>query len=294
MTDQSVGHRWHPITDLSGRDLDAASDEMPALVRTWEHHRERLDSVQVADFNERLKREWAIETGIIERLYTLDHGTTRLLIEQGIDASLIAHDASDQPPQLVAGLIRDHAEAADWLFGVIAQQRPLSTSFVKELHALMTRKQKFAAGVDLFGRKREIELLHGDFKVRPNNPVRPDGKVHEYCPPEHVDAEMDRLMEMHHAYVAAGVAPDVSAAWLHHRFTQIHPFQDGNGRVARAIASLVLIAARWFPLVVTSKDRAQYIEALGAADKGDLTPLIRLISALERKWFLKALTIGSQ
>jgi len=32
-----------------------------------------------------------IETGIIERLYTWDRGVTEILIEQGIDATLIAH-----------------------------------------------------------------------------------------------------------------------------------------------------------------------------------------------------------
>jgi Fic family protein len=42
----------------------------------------------------------------------------------------------------------------------------------------------------------------------------------------------------------------VQAAWLHHRFTQIHPFADGNGQVARAIASLVFIEAGWFPLIL--------------------------------------------
>jgi len=38
---------------------------------------------------------------------------------------------------------------------------------------------------------------------------------------------------------------EVRAAWLqHHRFTWIHPFQDGNGRVARALASLVFLKVR--------------------------------------------------
>ena len=292
MSDRTAGHRWQPITDLSDRDRAAASDEMPALAQTWEDVRQHLDPSQVADFNERLKREWAIETGIIERLYTLDQGTTRLLIEHGIDASLISHDASDQPSQLVADLVRDQAEAVDWLFDLVAQQRPLSTSFVKELHELMTRKQKYATGIDPLGRKCEVPLLHGAFKVQPNNPVRPDGKVHEYCPPEHVDAEMDRLLDMHRAHLADDTAPDVSSAWLHHRFAQIHPFQDGNGRVARAISSLVLIQAEWFPLVVTRRHRAQYLDALGSADRGDLTPLTHLIATLERRWFLKALAIA--
>ena len=294
MDEIEVRHRWAPITDLTDADRAAASEELPALARMWQDIRGELDPGQVHDFNERLKREWAIETGIIERLYTLDRGTTQLLIEQGIDASLIASDATDQPSELVAGMIQDHAEAVDWLFDAVTSERPLSTSFVKQLHQFMTRKQRFATGFDASGNRHDIKLRHGAFKIWPNNPRRPDGKVHEYCPPEQVDSEMDRLIEMHRAHDDEGLPPDVSAAWLHHRFVRIHPFQDGNGRVARAIASLVLIRAGWFPLVVTRDDRDNYIEALERADGGDLARLAAQIADFQRKRFVRAASIASE
>ena len=294
VNNESIGYYWQPITDLSEADLKVASTELPALQSTWEDVRGQLDSRQLDRFNERLKREWAIETGIIERIYTLDHGTTQLLIKQGIDASLIAANASDQPPELVAAMIQDHATTVDWLFDTVTEQRPLSTSFVKQLHALMTRKQKTASGFDSLGQKQDIKLLHGTYKEWPNNPVRTDGKLHQYCPPEQVTAEMDRLIELHQKHQATNVATDVSAAWLHHRFTQIHPFQDGNGRVARAIASLVLISAQWFPLVVTRDDRVRYIEALVQADEGNLASLTRLVAKLQRKQFVRALSIAEE
>ena len=292
MDEVEVGHRWEPITDLTDADRAAVSEELPALAHMWQNIRGEFGPGQVHDFNERLKREWAIETGVIERLYTLDRGTTQLLIEQGIDASLIASDATDQPSELVAGMIQDHAEAVDWLFDAVTGKRPLSTSFVKQLHQFMTRKQLYATGFDVFGNRRDIELRHGAFKIRPNNPRRPDGKIHEYCPPEQVDSEMDRLIEMHRAHDEEGLAPDVSAAWLHHRFVQIHPFQDGNGRVARAIASLVLIGAGWFPLVVTRDERDDYIKALERADGGDLAPFSAQIASSQRKRFLRAAGIA--
>ena len=291
MADQPVHHKWGPIADLSGEDLEAAGGELPTLIAVWAEARGELSEEQVEDFNERLNREWAIETGIIERIYTLDEGTTRLLIEQGIDASLIAHDDNGGSPELIAGIIRDHQEAVEWLFEVVRQERPLSTSFVKELHALMTRKQDYAEGVDMFGRATKIKLRRGDYKQRPNNPTRNDGKVHEYCPPEHVAAEMDRLIELHPEHTGREVAPDLSAAWLHHRFIQIHPFQDGNGRVARALASLVLIRAGWFPLVVNHKDRSRYIDTLEAADAGDLRPLTELIGTIQKRSCRAALSI---
>jgi hypothetical protein len=99
---------------------------------------------------------------------------------------------------------------------------------------------------------------------------------------------------MHREHLASAVAPEVEAAWLHHRFTQIHPFQDGNGRIARALASLVFIRAGWFPLVVTRDDRERYVSALEAADAGDLVPLVTIFTSLQRRWFVNALGIARE
>lgn len=290
--EKAVAHRWQPITGLSDADLAAASVELEHLLGIWGEVRQDLPEQQVLDFNRRLQREWAIETGIIERLYTLDVGTTRLLIEQGIDASLIPHDDANDPPELVAGMIADHLNAVQWLFDAITREQPLSTSFVKQLHQLMTRKQSHAAGVDQFGRAVRVELLHGQYKQHPNNPTKTDGRVHEYCPPEHVASEMEHLVELSGRHLRDGVPPDVASAWLHHRFVQIHPFQDGNGRVARALASLVLIKAGMFPLVVTDRDRDRYMRALSAADSGDMHPLTALVARLQKKWLIQALGIA--
>ena len=46
--------------------------------------------------------------------------------------------------------------------------------------------------------------------------------------------------------------------------------QSGNGRVARALASLIFIRKRWFPLVIDRDTVGEYIEALESGDKGDL------------------------
>jgi Fic family protein len=70
---------------------------------------------------------------------------------------------------------------------------------------------------------------------------------------------------------------------LHHAFTQIHPFEDGNGRVARALASLIFLKPSWFPVVVTRDDREKYIEALERADSGELRPLVALFVQSQRR-----------
>lgn len=284
---------WQPITDISERDRAAASAELGPLQGVWEEQRDRLKDAGLLDtFIRRLVREWSVETGILERLYTIDRGVTQVLIEQGFDAALIPHGSTDRPVDEVIAVLRDHEESADLVFDVVKQQRPLSIGLIKELHALITRHQDTVEGLDQFGRRTFTELVHGGFKTMKNNPTRPDGTVHEYCPPGHVDSEMERLVELHSQHVSAGVPVDVSAAWLHHRFAQIHPFADGNGRVARAITNIVFVQAGWFPLVVHNDDRSEYIAALEAADHGDLAPLVGLFGAIQKRAFIQALGLA--
>jgi Fic family protein len=230
---------------------------------------------------------------VIENVFTLDRGVTLLLIERGIDASLIPNDATNQDPELVAAIIRDHQEAMEGLFDFVRRRRNLSTSYIKELHALLTRNQETSSAINTLGRQAQVPLLHGEYKLLPNNPVRPDGSIHEYCPPEQVASEMDRLIGLHLDHVAKDVPPEVEAAWFHHRFTQIHPFQDGNGRVVRALASLIFLRAGWFPLVVTRDHKPRYLDALELADQGDLLPLIDLFSSVQKQAFINALSIAS-
>src|SRR5262249_14130750 len=148
------------------------------------------------------------------------------------------------------------------LFDFVAQRRTLTTSYIKELHHQLTQHQETTEARTQDGRPVQIPLLHGEWKRSSNNPTRPDKRVHEYAPPEHVASEMDTLVRLHEEHEREGISPVVSASWLHHRFAQIHPFQDGNGRVARALASLVLLRAKWFPLVIHRDIREDYIKAL--------------------------------
>ena len=127
-------------------------------------------------FNERLHREWAIETGLIERLYSFDRGVTQLLIERGIDAAAIPH-GEDQQPESVAAMIQDHQAAVASIFRFVRGERVLSTGYVKEMHALMTRNQAWAEAADAQGRISRVELIRGDYKRWPNNPLRRDGST---------------------------------------------------------------------------------------------------------------------
>ncbi len=286
---------WERITDLEQPAERLAVSELRALDTLWREKRQELEELDaMRDFRKKLSRTWAIETGVIEDVYELDRGTTELLVERGLHENLIDRSATDQDPGLVIQIIRDQHDAIDGLFDFIARRRELSTSYVKELHAALTRHQTTVDAVDSLGQRVKVPLLHGEWKRLPNNPTREDGTTHVYCPPEHVASEMDRLVELHAAHRLADVPPEVEAAFLHHRFTQIHPFQDGNGRVARALASLVLLRAGWFPLNIDRELKGDYIATLEAADLGNLKYFSEMVAHLQRKELVRALGIGDQ
>jgi len=286
---------WTPIQDIPDPEEALEVSELRALDELWSEQRSELEQLDgMKRFRVRLARSWAIETGVIERVFDLDRGTTDLLIEKGIDADLIDRASTDREPRLVLRIIRDHRDAIEGLFTFIKRERDLSTSYVKELHATLTRSQETVEALDHFGHLVEVPLLRGTWKELPNNPRRPDGTAHIYCPPEHVDSEMDRLVHLHRIHDKRGVKPEVEAAWLHHRFAQIHPFQDGNGRVARALATLIFLRAGWFPLTVDRDLKSEYIEALEAADLGNLRYLAKMFGSLQRNELVRALGIGDQ
>ena len=282
-------HKWQPIAGLPADPKTLTDGELESLRRVWaSQKKELIESGALDEFEKRLRREWAIETGVIENVYTLDRGVTRTLIEKGIDAALIPHGATNRDSTLVARIIQDHYDALEGMFDFIGGTRQLSTGYIKELHAALLRNQDRYAVVDQLGRAFEKRLEKGKYKTEPNSPIRPDGLEHEYCPPEHVASEMDRLVAMHSEHDARGVPVEVEAAWFHHRFAQIHPFADGNGRVARAIASLVFIKAGWFPLVVKRDDWSRYVDALEKADEGDLRPLVTMFAEGQRNALILA------
>ena len=285
--------QWQPIEDLPPNWSELRSPDLESLAQVWKDQAVKLqDSAALKQFNERLSRQWAIETGIIENIYSIDRGTTQLLIEKGIETALIPYGTTDQPAEKIVPILRAQQEALEGLFSFVKQSQELSNFYIRQLHQVLTRQQPTVTALDQFGNVMEVRLAHGEWKRLPNNPTRPDGLIHQYSPPEQVQVEMDRLIELHRRHDEQNVPPEVEAAWLHHRFTQVHPFQDGNGRVARALATLILLRAGWFPLVVTRDDRSAYIDALEQADDGDLKPLIDLIANLQKKAIIRALSLS--
>jgi hypothetical protein len=191
-------YKWKPIEPLTERDRAIDLAAIRPVYETWRASKERLQESSAAslkEFNERLIRRLSIETGILERIYDLDRGTTEALVMHGFVEDLVSHSSTDIEPSRLIDILRDQEAAIQLVMDCIAGNRNISRGIIHDLHAILTRHQDTTTAVDQFGNRREIPLLKGKYKEQPNNPKRPDGSIHEYCPPIHVNAEMDKLLE---------------------------------------------------------------------------------------------------
>ena len=273
--------KWRP---LQGMPEGAADWELPGqadLAARWQdalaRMTERGASRTVLDIwlDER-RRAFAIETGQIEGLYTLRRGVTEQLITEGLDGVLSSHTLEGLDDESIKGLLLDQEAALEMAFGMVSEGRPLTEHEIRSWHQLLVRHQQTVTGlVDLGGRleRRQVEFPardKGAYKTISNNPKRPDGVVHEYCPPEQVGQEMERLVALHREIAEQGYPSSVEAAWLHHRFVRTHPFRDGNGRVSRLLMAYVYMRNREPPPIIAAEIKPAYIAALELADAGDL------------------------
>ncbi len=280
---EAPGNRpWRPITPL---DVDAVSANgriagVDALREAWRVQLAKLAEDDRTKARQRTLRKLAIETGIIERLYDIDWGLTLTLIAEGFARDVVERASGKVDDHTLATLIAQR-DSLELVVDFVKQDRRLTPSFIKQLHHALTRTQAHYTAVDALGQAVQRALPRGQWKQWPNHVVRPDGSLLEYCPPEHVDSEIDNLCSWYEELEARDLHALIKAAWLHHRFVQIHPFADGNGRVARALTLLVMQRHQYAPLVVDRFHRAAYVAALDRANDEDLSPLVQLFANLE-------------
>jgi Fic family protein len=277
-------HLWVEIQEFPAlsQTTEAALKRLEPLRQAWEEAAE-TDPAAFQDTRLRILRSHAIETGIIEQLYDVEWGVTEALVAEGISQEVLERAGGGLERDTLA-IINDQYEALEFVAEAARGERPFTVSFVRELHQLITRHQESYDATDALGRSTNPPLLHGEWKTFPNHVTRPDGSKLEYCPPERVQDQMEALVGL---LAADQSHPVVRAAWLHHRFISIHPFQDGNGRVARALVLLELLRGHLAPLVVGRDVRGTYIDKLDVANDGDLEPLILLFAELERQAMIR-------
>ena len=272
---------WRPIQPLTPMQRDIEVSELVSVSAAWAELQRSMET-QPGDapdeFYSRLRREWAIETGVLEGLYTLDRGTTKTLIDKGFERDLIEHSATDIEPGRLHRILWDHLEASDAVESYIRDSRPISRLFITELHNIITRHQEGVTARNTLGQTVTATLLRGQWKTEPNTIPGPGGATIETCPPEQVDSQIDDLLQYLDFEEQESTNVGIVAAWFHHQFSAIHPFQDGNGRVVRALTNYLFLKHSLFPAVVTRDDRDEYLNCLSSADQGKLTPLVHFFA----------------
>jgi Fic family protein len=102
-----------------------------------------------------------------------------------------------------------------------------------------------------------------------------------------LDAEISRFLEWFEG--TGAVDPVIKAAVAHFWFVTIHPFEDGNGRIARAIADMALaradgVAERFYSMSSQiERERKQYYDSLESSQRGGMDITLWL------EWFLGCL-----
>ena len=146
-----MSYEWQPIENLPENWADLHRNELDLAEQQWSKEKSILqDPQKLRELEERLATLWAIETGVIERLYTVDRGVTLTLIELGLGAIEKLHQAGAISQDAML-LIQDQRAALDFVFDFIGQQRQLSDSYIKELHQALTRNQETTDAIDQFG-----------------------------------------------------------------------------------------------------------------------------------------------
>jgi Fic family protein len=142
---------------------------------------------------------------------------------------------------------------------VIKRDTPLTEHFIRELHSL-TVNNLIREGDDTPGAYRSRSVVISQA---------------EHLPPEaiQVPGYMQKLVAFINQPDAAKYDL-MKIALVHHRFSWIHPFHNGNGRVVRLITYALLIKYGFNvrrilnPTAVFCNDRERYYKMLSCADKG--------------------------
>ncbi|MGE0047723.1 MAG: Fic family protein [Acidithiobacillus sp.] len=180
----------------------------------------------------------------------LSLGDTAFLLEEGLTIS----GKSLKDHQEVVG----HARAIDLIYGLLESHRKILAQDLFDLH----RAVQTDVVVDIY---RPI----GKWKNEPNftSYVGQDGKQHwrEYPHPQHIPQLVTEWLEHLNAPLQQADGDRClpgKYADLHLEFVTIHPFFDGNGRLARLLANLPVLKAGFPPIVVPAEARRPYLATL--------------------------------
>jgi Fic family protein len=155
---------------------------------------------------------------------------------------------------------RSLANATEYLYKLIDGREPLTKRTLVELHGLI---MKDIPGINA-GQFRTTEVRI---------------KESEHVPPSffEIDRHVDKLFQWMHRN-SHKYSPLIMGAIIHHWLAWIHPFADGNGRVARMFLNFFLLQRGYPEVIIKIGERDRYYNALIKADKGDIADVVELLA----------------
>jgi len=245
-------------------------------LRLWDRFASRLEETRKKATPEALRnsvevavRAAAMDTGAIEGLYAVDRGFTMTVATQ----AFAWEHALEEKGEEVRELFEAQLEAYELVMDAVTRKLPISEAWIRALHEKVCARQQTYRVLTDQG-YQEQELPKGSYKTQPNHVRVTDGAIHPYAPVDQVPSEMYRLLEQVRTPDFESAHPVAQASYIHYAFVVIHPFADGNGRVARALASVFFFRAHSTPFLVFANQRRSYFDALHQADLGQSRPLL--------------------
>ena len=119
-------YSWKPIERLAEKDFSVDQAALRPLYATWRASKERLQESSptgLKEFSQRLVRRLSVETGILERLYDLDRGTTEALVANGFVEELVSRSSTDIEPSRLIDILRDQEAAIQLVIDCVARKR---------------------------------------------------------------------------------------------------------------------------------------------------------------------------
>lgn len=237
----------------------------------WDRSSAHLKSRE-ADFSSQLlesalnvaKRAAALDTGAIEGLYATDRGFTySVAVETAVWETQFAENT-----EYVRSLFEAQLAAYDYVLTLATGNQPISEAAIRALHEKVCAAQTTYKVMTPAGWQDQA-LPKGAYKTNPNNVDTVSGGHHIYASVTDTPPEMARLVIELTSTAFKNAHPASQAAYAHYCLVAIHPFADGNGRVARALASCFTYKAIRMPIVIFTEHKKPYWTVLEGADAGN-------------------------
>lgn len=223
-----------------------------------------------AKIMQKFRLDWNYHSNNLEG-NSLTFGETRMLILHGITAQ--------GKPLKDHFEITGHDEAIKWVEEIVKSDFPLTENFIRQLHLLLLKEPYEISAINSHGQQTKRTIEVGKYKSSPNHVLTKTGEIFYFAKPEETPAKMNDLLVWYRQEISnSNINPIILAAEFHYKFILIHPFDDGNGRVARVLMNFILMKFGFPPVIIKTEDKENYFSALRQADGGFIENFVGYIA----------------